>query len=348
MKKKFLITATLCTALLAGVLFGFASGSETNPLITKTFLDGEYKENVLNTAYTEAENEVDDTLNDGLIGLSGGDTGQFSYATLNTGDTVNLSFGESLVISSGGGMITITAGEVVNVSDGTVVKDGTLLKNNRYLATEDAVASIKMTSLSEVMTNGDVEISTSGTTVNFFNDVRPTDWFYADVMSAVEMGLINGMDATTFNPEGYVSYAQAIKLSACIHQYYHTGSVSLTNGDPWYKSYADYLLTNGVISTLPEDYDASAPRDYYIALMYYSLPSSEFSAINNIPDDSIPDFKAGADWYDEIYALYRAGIVMGSDEEHNFKPDLPVKRNEVATLIARMFDDSVRKSFNLG
>ncbi len=350
MKKKILVTATLCTALLTGVLYGFAStsGTEANPLISQVFLDGEYKENVLNSGLTKANEELEDTFSDATSGLDGGDTGQFSYKTVNSGDSATLSFGGSILITSGSATIAVTEGEVININDGSVVSDGNLKTNNRYFATEDAAASVKFTSLSEIMVEGDVAVSSTAGAVNTFTDVRPTDWFYADVMSAVEMGLINGMDETTFNPEGDVNYAQALKLAACVHQYYEDGKVTLQNGDPWYKSYADYALEAGIVKVLPTNYDANVSRDQYTAMMFYALPLEEFKAINTVPEDSIPDLKSGDDWYEEIYSLYRAGIITGSDEAHTFNPYSDVKRSEVSTIIARMFDESVRKSFDLG
>ena len=53
-----------------------------------------------------------------------------------------------------------------------------------------------------------------------FTDVSTSAWYYNDVKSAYDTGLINGMDATTFAPESNMTYAQAIKLAACMNQKY--------------------------------------------------------------------------------------------------------------------------------
>ena len=46
-----------------------------------------------------------------------------------------------------------------------------------------------------------------------FNDVKETDWFYGDVMSAVEMGLINGKGEGVYAPNDNLTYAEAAKLA---------------------------------------------------------------------------------------------------------------------------------------
>ena len=73
-----------------------------------------------------------------------------------------------------------------------------------------------------------------------FTDVLTTDWYYKDVKIAYQSHLIDGKSSTIFAPEENLTYAQAVKLAACMHQKYTTGSVTLGNGTPWYQTYVDY------------------------------------------------------------------------------------------------------------
>lgn len=50
-----------------------------------------------------------------------------------------------------------------------------------------------------------------------FIDVSPDTWYYADVKTAFESGLINGRSATLFAPDDNMTYAEAVKLAACMH-----------------------------------------------------------------------------------------------------------------------------------
>ena len=53
---------------------------------------------------------------------------------------------------------------------------------------------------------------------NPFTDVPDSQWYCKDVVNAYEMGLINGKTATTFKPDDNLTYAEAVKLAACMNQ----------------------------------------------------------------------------------------------------------------------------------
>ena len=84
-----------------------------------------------------------------------------------------------------------------------------------------------------------------------FEDVTEDKWYYADVLTAVEAGLVNGRSETAFCPEENLTAAEAVKLAACMRQFVTEGKVTLENGDPWYQTYADYARENGIIDEDP-------------------------------------------------------------------------------------------------
>ncbi len=150
-------------------------------------------------------------------------------------------------------------------------------------------------------------------------------------------------------------YAEVIKLSACIHQLYHDGKVTLENVKPdWRKSYYDYCRDNGIIISFANaaepGYDelfalVSKPidRQTYVYIFSHALPAEAFMEINTIPDNSIPDVSMNQGvWDDGIYLLYRAGILNGTDAKGTFKPAGNIQRSEVAAILDRMMDESVR------
>ena len=81
-----------------------------------------------------------------------------------------------------------------------------------------------------------------------FTDVPPEQWFTKSVASAFELGLMKGNSATTFNPYGDVTIAEAITMAARIHSIYMTGSGNFVQSGKWYQVYLDYAYQNGVIS----------------------------------------------------------------------------------------------------
>ena len=180
-----------------------------------------------------------------------------------------------------------------------------------------------------------------------FTDVKTTDWFYNDVKKAYDDGLIDGKTATMFDPSANLTYAQAVKLAACMHQRKLTGMVTLVNGNPWYSTYVGYAKDNGIIS---KDYNwnAFATRAGYMEIFANALPAGYLPAINNIPDGAIPDVPMTHPQADAIYTLYRAGILQGSDAEHNCYPGNNIKRSEVSAILTRMMDSTARISFTMG
>lgn len=346
MKLKSLIPMIL--ALLLCVTVAFASGgSSSDPLISLSFLRGEFLDSIYNTADTEITSTVEIKTAEYENALDGGDVGQMVALYLDAGDSVEFSSGMSFVLTDGSGTIAIDSGEIINTTVAAKASNGVAVKNARYIIAEDSYVVLNVSTDATVFVDGYATINSDSYFAGYI-DVMPSNWFFEDVMAATEMGLINGMTLSVFEPYGTISCAQVIKLAATTHEYYETGKVTLENGSPWYQTYADYALENGLIDAEPEDYNANVTRDYYIAVMYAAMPDSEYSEINEIADGAVPDVQEGDDFYDEIYAFYRAGIVTGSDEEYNFLPKKEVSRSEVATLVARMFDENVRKTFILG
>ena len=183
--------------------------------------------------------------------------------------------------------------------------------------------------------------------VNPFEDVKESAWYYDEIVEAVDTGIINGKTATTFAPDDLLTYAEAVKLAACMNQVYLYGEVTLTAGDPWYMPFAEYCDANN-ITTKVYNYNDNATRAGYMEIFANALPDSAFTDINNIPDGSILDVKDNAPYAIYVYKMYRAGIVTGVDDKHNCNPEENIKRCEVATIISRMMNKKDRVNFDMG
>jgi len=208
--------------------------------------------------------------------------------------------------------------------------------------------AVAMNLLLLVMTVNSQELS--------FTDVPQNAWYYNDVKTAVDMGLINGKSDTTYCPNDNMTYAEAFKLAACMHQLATTGSVTLKNGDKyWYSTYVEYCVNNGIydmmdveISNTELDPNAKITRAGYMKLFAKALPEEMLPGINYIPYGAIPDVPVSAAYADGVYKLYRAGILQGSDDAHSCKPFDNIKRSEVAAILTRMMDKTKRVRFDMG
>ncbi len=180
-----------------------------------------------------------------------------------------------------------------------------------------------------------------------FTDVAESDWYYNDVKSAVELGLVNGKSDTEYAPNDNLTYAEAIKLAACMNQLYVEKAITLAPGTPWYQTFVDYCTEKG-ITTKAYDYTAYATREGYMEIFANALPSEGLAEINYIPDGAIPDVPATSEYAAGIYKLYRAGILAGVDAAHNCNPTANITRAEVAAILTRMMNADKRVAFDMG
>ena len=183
-----------------------------------------------------------------------------------------------------------------------------------------------------------------------FVDVPVSAWYADAVRDAWANGLIDGVNAAHFDPDGSLTVAQAIKLAAALHQRIENGTVTLKNGSPWYRSYLEYAVEHGVIEEAYLDYSAAAlnapvQRAEFAHILYGA--AKPYAAINEIGANALPDVKTGDRYADEIYTLYRAGVLNGSDRSATFYPTSLIRRSEAAAILIRAFDEEARKTLTL-
>lgn len=179
-----------------------------------------------------------------------------------------------------------------------------------------------------------------------FTDVPADAWYSEDVQNAVEKGLINGKTATTYAPEDHLTYAEAVKLAACMYQLSTEGTVDFEASSPWYMSYVEYAEEKQIITTEYE-WGQETTRAEYLDIFSRALPAEELAEINRVPDNAIPDVSMAHPYAASIYKMYRAGIVQGSDARCSCNPQDRITRAEVAAILTRMMEPSARKSFTV-
>lgn len=175
-----------------------------------------------------------------------------------------------------------------------------------------------------------------------FADIDAGYWAASSVKLCYEYGLMKGASATAFNPKGDLTVAEAIVMADRIHEIYHTGKSTLTNGDPWYQPYVDYAMENGLIAQGDfSSYTAKATRAQMAYLFCNALPQGTLAEINSI--SSIPDVSASHPYAKEIQTLYKAGVLTGSDVYGTFNPDSNIIRAEAAAILSRVALPDQRK-----
>ena len=159
------------------------------------------------------------------------------------------------------------------------------------------------------------------------------------------------MDADSFEPDATLTVAQAIKLAADFHQMYFVGKVMLENGaSNWYDSYVDYAIYNGIIEAKYDRHtfaqmNAPISRQEFVHIFHGAVDN--YTQINTIFENAIPDVKMNDNYANEIYTIYRAGILTSNDAEGTFYPVSSIKRSEIAAILVRMYDEATRRTVNL-
>ena len=180
-----------------------------------------------------------------------------------------------------------------------------------------------------------------------FTDVPETAWYHGSVKAAFEYGLVKGSTPTTYNPNGTLTVAEAIVMADRIHILYNTGVDTLTNGTPWYQTYVDYALAQGIITDgVFDNYNRPITRAEMADIFTRALPAQEYEVINYI-DESCPADAIGHAYEGSIRTLYQAGILTGNDPFGTFTPNANIIRSEAAAIVSRIVDPTLRKQVQL-
>lgn len=179
-----------------------------------------------------------------------------------------------------------------------------------------------------------------------FKDVPSNAWYAENVKTAYELGLVKGVSATSFSPNGNVTIAETIVLASRLHSIYYSDVSSFKQGSPWYQVYVDYAIKNGIITGDDfTDYGAKATRAQFASVLANALPDSALRIINNVT--SIPDVPDSSSYATAVYKLYNAGVLTGNDKYGTFAPESNIMRCAVAAIVTRMADETSRQSVTL-
>jgi len=350
----------MIAALLAGLgVPALAAGSSSDPLISVSYIDGTFLPELRAALNALVKRLASEAAAPAARGTS------MKLVTLSGGDSLRLSPGQQLVLVSGGLELKVEKGSLLNVTAGRDSTGGTARAGNRYLVCGGSSVTGTCTGSAVVSVSQRVKVTASGAAGSAgetpadgdcpFTDVVQGAWYYDDVVSAYRRGLVNGVTVTTFLPLKTVTWAEVVKLVACMHQLSADGKVTLaspTDGRVWYADYADYALKNGLLEKAPGDYTAVMQRADFVKLFYNTFPESEYEKINLIMDGAIPDVPTDSAMARQVYTFYEAGILTGFSAgngylDHAFGGDSTVTRAEVSVIMTRLLEPDARVRFTM-
>lgn len=180
-----------------------------------------------------------------------------------------------------------------------------------------------------------------------FIDVESGAWYESSIKAAYEMAMMIGISDTEFHVNGNITLAQTICIAARLHNSYYENNYDFSSleNEEWFMPYVRYCLDNNIIGLNynfkdRNNFDREAMRIEFVDILSKALPEEQLTKIKEV--DLITDIPANGkdERFDMIYDLYNAGILIGDGE--GFKPWKEITRAEIAAVISRMADASLR------
>ncbi len=188
---------------------------------------------------------------------------------------------------------------------------------------------------------------------NPYVDVAESDWFCDAVSCITPLGIVRGVGADRFDPNGQLTWAQTIAFVVRTYQKQtgdHVYGSADQTGANWYDVYVDYAKAHGFISSVPANPNAFITRADAAVLFDKAL--FDRTVVNKLPTDYEYFFDVAKDdpAHDAIYSLASAGIVAGKEAQKflgRFHGDETLTRAEAATIVARMVNAVKRATIDV-
>ena len=157
-----------------------------------------------------------------------------------------------------------------------------------------------------------------------FSDVPEDSWFYTDVMTLAESGVIGGYPDGTYRPTKKVTTGEALKMILLAAGYPEPERVD----SHWARGYLNFAIDQGFLVRYQDisDLDVNMTRGMLAKLAANALGLSDPGTYGTFTDT------------DSVYveALYAAGIV-GGYPDGTYRPDASVSRAEIAAIVNRIY-----------
>ena len=156
---------------------------------------------------------------------------------------------------------------------------------------------------------------------NPFKDVKTTSWYFNYMIHLYEDGVISGTSATTYDPNGTLTWAQALKLLLV-----SSGDLKAEDatGADWSKN---TIAKAAELALVDADFDGSKA----ISRLEFCQIAAKLNKLAESKNDSI--FTDCKDGY--VMALVDAKVIDGMTE-NTFEPDASLTRAQIAKIIYQL------------
>lgn len=177
-----------------------------------------------------------------------------------------------------------------------------------------------------------------------FADVFSSSWYYDEVATVYDEGIMEGKTPTSFDPTAKMSRAEFVTVLARLsgEDYDDLGdklNFMDTDKNSWYADYVAWGVETEMVKGLPGNQFApnqAVSRQEMAVFIDRFVSYMNVESSNNAKVDSFGDTDKVADYaVDAVESMRISGIITG-DEKGNFNPQNNASRAEVATVITRI------------
>ena len=346
---KRIIAAGLVLSMLIFTITASASnaGSTTNPLITRSYLEGTFAtamqkeiKSTLSAASDKAIQKLE-AIHDNYIGYNFAPS--FTQVSLIEGGKVTLSTGGSFILLSGTASLTVVNGELINISTGIEVASGTRLTQfQRYFCTENTTAQITTSSAATGQVDGYYTVDGAGAPPMHltFTDVPDNAWFFAAIEFVFENELFTGTSTTTFSPNTPMTRAMFVTVLHRLDRRPATESSSdfsdVSDPSQYYYNAVRWANANEIVTGYTDGTfqpDRHVTREQMAAIMYrYATYKSRDLSTPGTVFDTFPD-RTSVSGYAAHAMRWAVSWEVMRGSNGNLLPQNTATRAEVAQII---------------
>ena len=157
-----------------------------------------------------------------------------------------------------------------------------------------------------------------------FSDVPEDSWFYTDVMTLAESGVIGGYPDGTYRPTKKVTTGEALKMILLAAGYPEPEPAA----SHWARGYLNFAIEQGFLTRYKDisDLDVNMTRGLVAKLAANALGLSDPGTYGTFTDTDSP----------YVEALCAAGIV-GGYPDGTYRPGASISRAEIAAIVNRIY-----------
>ena len=276
------------------------------------------------TTYTTVQVGMRSLTGDTVTYQINSDAEKEMKSTVDMYNKVNLAEGKLVIQNVSGGILALTRLKVTSAAATT--NDSGVIPQTTPEAIRYAMALMR------------------GIDVPQFTDVAEDAWYHDYVYDLVYRGVVNGMTATTYEPEGKLTRAQFVKLLACsladaetLKTYEGKHPFKDSEGH-WAEAYIAWAKDKGIVegvSATKFDPEAPITREQmatifgrYALKQGIELPKSDNAA------GSFPDADKISEYAREFVELMRIAGILNGYEDGTFRPQGNATRAEAAKLFS--------------